>query len=311
MFITPFTVEGSQPSKCRPLNYVDYTNFAISLVLLIGILLSYLPQHFRIIARGTSYGLSPYFVLLGTTSATSAFANIIVLPPSRTSIECCSVISGFACTAGLLGVAQITVQWVCFTIIMFLFLIYFPRATPKHHQPRHRPESPSYRSAVIVVLICILYTVALGIASTYIILSQPSLAWKFADGLGITATALASIQYFPQIYTTYKLKSLGSLSIPMMCVQTPGGYLWAASLAARLGWEGWSAWILYVFISTLQGVVLGMGLWFKWKKRGEVDEDEGEDEANAENERRQDEEGRGRATERSGDEQTPLLRPET
>lgn len=117
MFITPFTVEGSQPSKCRPLNYVDYTNFAISLVLLIGILLSYLPQHFRIIARGTSYGLSPYFVLLGTTSATSAFANIIVLPPSRTSIECCSVISGFACTAGLLGVAQITVQWVCFTIM--------------------------------------------------------------------------------------------------------------------------------------------------------------------------------------------------
>lgn len=118
--MTPFTLDGSQPSKCRPLNYVDYTNFAISLVLLIGILLSYLPQHFRIISRGTSYGLSPYFVLLGTTSATSAFANIIVLPPSRTSIECCRAISGFACTAGLLGVAQITVQWICFTI-MYVF----------------------------------------------------------------------------------------------------------------------------------------------------------------------------------------------
>lgn len=193
---------------------------------------------------------------------------------------------------------------------MFLFLIYFPRATPNTTDPDTDPNPPSYRSAIIVVLICILYTIALAIASTYIILTQPpSTAWKFADGLGITATALASIQYFPQIYTTYKLKSLGSLSIPMMCVQTPGGYLWAASLAARLGWEGWSAWILYVFISTLQGVVLGMGLWFKWKKRGQVDDyEEEEEDGEGDAARRQDEERRGREGVRSGDEQTPLLR---
>lgn len=200
---------------------------------------------------------------------------------------------------------------------MFLFLIYFPRATPNTPSPDTDTNPPSYRSAILVVLVCVLYAVALGIASTYIILAQPSLAWQVADGLGIAATALASIQYFPQIYTTYRLQSLGSLSIPMMCVQTPGGYLWAASLAARLGWEGWSAWILYVFISTLQGVVLGMGLWFKWKKRGQVEdvdddaaaEHEDGGEGDAERRRRQqDEEGRGRASGRAGDEQTPLLR---
>lgn len=86
----------------------------------------------------------------------------------------------------------------------------------------------------------------------------------------------------------------------MMCVQTPGGLLWAASLAARLGWEGWSAWILYVFISTLQGVVLGMGLWFKWKgkgKKGGDDDGEGE-EADGANGRRR------------GDERAPLLNGE-
>lgn len=93
-----------------------------------------------------------------------------------------------------------------------------------------------------------------------------------------------------------------------MCVQTPGGYLWAASLAARLGWEGWSAWILYVFISTLQGVVLGMGLWFKWKKRGQADGEEEEEQEEGAEQRRQDEERRGRESARSGDEQTPLLR---
>lgn len=130
LFPTPLTADGPplqhQPSQCHALNYVDYTNFAISLVLLIGILLSYFPQHHRIIARGTSFGLSPYFVLLGTTSATSAFANIIVLPPSRVSIECCRFISGFACTAGLLGVAQITVQWICFSFMWVLFVPFLP-----------------------------------------------------------------------------------------------------------------------------------------------------------------------------------------
>lgn len=156
----------------------------------------------------------------------------------------------------------------------------------------------NFRSPPSVVLICILYTIALAIASTYIILARPRLAWGLANGLGITATALASIQYFPQIYTTWKLQSLGSLSIPMMCVQTPGGLLWAASLAARLGWEGWSAWILYVFISTLQGVVLGMGLWFKWKGKGKKGDDEDEDGET-------DGEGRGQ-----GDERAPLLRGE-
>lgn len=205
---------------------------------------------------------------------------------------------------------------------MALFLIYFPRATPSttpsDPDTSPEPEPPSYRSALLVVLLCIFYAVALGIASTYTILvAPPSVAWRVADGLGITATALAAIQYFPQIYTTYRLQSLGSLSIPMMCVQTPGGLLWAASLAARLGWEGWSAWILYVFISTLQGVVLGMGLWFKWKKRGQVSEEE-EEEGDGDHESavredadgRDGEEERGREGRRGRDEQTPLLQSE-
>lgn len=66
-----------------------------------------------------------------------------------------------------------------------------------------------------------------------------------------------------------------------------------------------------MFISTLQGVVLGMGLWFKWQKRGQVDDDddeEGEGEEEGGEQRQADEERRGRDSVRSGDEQTPLLR---
>lgn len=85
--------------------------------ILVGILVSYIPQHHRIISRRTSEGLSPYYVLLGTTSSTSAFANILTLPASRESLACCSEVSGFDCFAGLLGIAQVGIQCVCFTLM--------------------------------------------------------------------------------------------------------------------------------------------------------------------------------------------------
>lgn len=85
--------------------------------ILVGILVSYIPQHHRIISRRTSEGISPYFVLLGTTSSTSAFANILTLPVSRNSLACCSEVSGFDCFAGLLGIAQVGIQFVCFTLM--------------------------------------------------------------------------------------------------------------------------------------------------------------------------------------------------
>jgi hypothetical protein len=104
-------------SHCAQLSEVNYTNFVFSLLLFIGILISYLPQHVRIISRQSSYGISPYFVLLGTTSGTCAFANILVLPASRADMACCEQVAAFPCFAGLLGIAQVGMQWSCFCLM--------------------------------------------------------------------------------------------------------------------------------------------------------------------------------------------------
>ena len=95
--------------------YLSANNF-IRLILL-GILVSYLPQHYRIISRRSSTGISPYFVLLGTTSGTCAFANILTLPSSRRDLDCCRELNGFECFAGVLGIAQVGVQWSCFMVM--------------------------------------------------------------------------------------------------------------------------------------------------------------------------------------------------
>ena len=127
-----------QPSSgaCADLSSPSISNFVLSMyvyrlpvptfylsadrsfsLILLGILVSYLPQHHRIISRRSSTGISPYFVLLGTTSGTCAFANILNIPASQRDLACCKELNGFECVAGVLGIAQIGVQWSCFMVM--------------------------------------------------------------------------------------------------------------------------------------------------------------------------------------------------
>ncbi|ELQ37508.1 PQ loop repeat protein [Pyricularia oryzae Y34] len=206
-------------SRCEELRSPGPINLIVSIFILVGMLISYLPQHYRIISRGTSEGISPYFVLLGVTSATSGFANILTLPQSRQDVTCCKDLDTFHCLAGLLGIAQLGVQWICFAVILVLFLVFFRYGDTTIPDEEELPDEaqPKWQTAVMVAV----------------------------------------------IWTTYHLKHVGSLSIPMMCIQTPGGYLFAGSLFARLGWAGWSSWGIFLLTATMQGVLLCMGIYYE------------------------------------------------
>lgn len=125
-------------------------------------------------------------------------------------------------------------------------------------------KQPSYSTAVIVSITCLAHAVIVLIVSLAVAIKHPSHLQTWANVLGIMSAVLASIQYFPQIWTTFRLQKVGSLSIPMMCIQTPGSLVWAASLAQRLGAEGWSAWGVYVITALLQGTLLVMGIYFEY-----------------------------------------------
>ncbi|KAH8680957.1 ATP synthase F0 [Xylariales sp. PMI_506] len=259
--------------RCEELRRVGYTNFFVSILIILGIMFSYMLQHYRIISRGTSEGISPYFVLLGVTSANSQFGNILTLPQSRADVSCCKEVSPFECAAGLLGIAQIGVQWICFAIILVLFLVFFRRedADIDEDEAELDPDQPTWRTALGVAAICLVHGLFVVIISAALALGAPGYLGAWANVLGIMSAALAAIQYIPQIWTTYHLKHAGSLSIPMMCVQTPGGILFAASLGARLGWAGWSSWGVYVLTAIMQGIVLAMAISYEWPSREERD----------------------------------------
>ncbi|EFX05930.1 pq loop repeat protein [Grosmannia clavigera kw1407] len=255
------------------------------LFILVGMLVSYLPQHIRIIARGTSEGISPYFVLLGVTSATSGFANILTLPQSLEDVACCKELDTFHCMAGLLGIAQLGVQWICFAFILALFLVFFrfDDANVPIPEEEIRDEQPRWQTAVLVAYICLLHGL-LVIALTAVFATVfPQALSGWANALGLMAALLAAVQYFPQIHTTYRLKHVGSLSIPMMCMQTPGGFVFAASLFVRLGWGGWSSWGIFLLTATMQGILLSMAIYYELQRAFPDDEDSDEDSDDAAN----------------------------
>ncbi|KAA8646164.1 hypothetical protein EYZ11_001521 [Aspergillus tanneri] len=245
--------------QCKHLISPDYKNFILSLLIVLGILLSYLPQHYRIISLKSSFGISPYFVLLGTTSSSSSLTNVLSQQQSLQDAACCKNVNGFACFAGLLGVLQMATQCFCFFTILALFIAYFPRATS-----RSSKDSPSYRAALSVAVICITHALAMLIITVVFGLKRPSALQSWSNFCGILAAILSSIQYFPQIYTTLHLRCVGSLSIPMMCIQTPGSLVWAGSLAARLGAKGWSTWGVLIVTASLQGTLLVLGVFFEY-----------------------------------------------
>ena len=119
----------------------------------------------------------------------------------------------------------------------------------------------------MVAFVCLLHGLVVIIVSMALLLSRPHHLGTWANTLGIMATILAGIQYLPQIWMTWHLGHVGSLSIPMMLIQTPGSFVWSGSLAARLGIEGWSTWGVFLVTGCLQGCLLVMGICFEVKAR--------------------------------------------
>lgn len=153
----------------------------------------------------------------------------------------------------------------CYSLL--LFVIYFPRATSPIDpvsSESSAEDGPTYRTALSVTAICLFHALVTIIISTAFAIRQPTALAGWANFLGILAAVLASIQYFPQIYTTLRLRCVGSLSIPMMCIQTPGSLVWAASLAAREGMKGWSIWGVLVVTACFQGTLLVMAIYFEY-----------------------------------------------
>ncbi|GBB94758.1 hypothetical protein RclHR1_02410004 [Rhizophagus clarus] len=279
--------ESEEPGKCNEKEN-DPINVFIAVFIAFGMLVSYLPQHYKIICTKSSEGISPWFLLLGSISMTCSYFNILIL--QFVQFGCCKNVYPVGyCLENVLGIIQLTIQWFCFITILVLFMIYFPEykkyipnislgsgynnlSSISSSSSKYSQEWSISLKVATAVIIHFIFTL---IVSAYLLIfvggAEEKVTRYWADLLGVISLILASVQYLPQIWKTWKRKSVGALSIQMMLLQTPGSFLFAYSLASSPGTR-WSTWIVFLITGCLQGTLLIMCIcWYYREKR--IDEE--------------------------------------
>lgn len=133
-----------------------------------------------------------------------------------------------------------------------------------HTKPSNSRRDPLIVGASVFIAVFVVAIVSIATVSTF-----PGQTQLWADILGTISGGLAAVQYLPQIYHTWAMKDMKSLSVTTLSVQAPGSFLFALSLALRVGAEGWSTWMVYCVTGLLQFVLLGMAINFELRDRRE------------------------------------------
>ncbi|KAH7910535.1 hypothetical protein BJ138DRAFT_1152644 [Hygrophoropsis aurantiaca] len=268
----------------------DWVTTSLSTFLICGLVISYIPQHRRIIKAGTSEGFSPWFLLLGSTSAAAGMLNMIAL--QWPVIQCCNELSTGKCLEITAGVIQVALQWFLFSVILVLYLIYYPpqlkyveldldahdsRPAPQHRYVRTTARSSDWNLSIILSWVVAIHLAGIIFTTFFLILTNPSYADPstgttgtepsrqlslWATFLGVSSALLAAVQYTPQLVRSYRLKVVGALSIPMMVMQTPGGVFMAVSIGRRPG-TNWTSWGMFAVSAAMQGCLLVMCIFWK------------------------------------------------
>ncbi|KZS96693.1 hypothetical protein SISNIDRAFT_424279 [Sistotremastrum niveocremeum HHB9708] len=274
----------SEEPQCRPQHDIFATVLSVGLIL--GLLASYIPQHYRIIHKGSSEGFSPWFLLLGSTSSAAGMLNLYTLQWGI--IKCCRVLSAWNCIESLGAIIQVTIQWSMFSFVFILYLIYYPTylkfekvPSPPSLMPHQtNVKTNEWRMSIVLAWATLAHFVFSAATTLFLLLStapQPATPEHpspdptrqislWATFLGVTSAALAVIQYAPQLVHTYRAKLVGAISIPMMCIQSPGAAVMVVSIALREG-TNWTSWAMYAASGIMQGSLLIMCLFWKARQR--------------------------------------------
>ncbi|EEB91816.1 hypothetical protein MPER_09766 [Moniliophthora perniciosa FA553] len=213
-------------SSCKP--HHDWFTAALTFGLCCGLVISYVPQHYRIIHSGT-------------TSSAAGMLNMFTMQWGI--VRCCRVLSFGSCLEMIAGVIQVGLQWAMFTLIFVLYMIYYPphlKYKERHldvHDSRPRigikigKRTKEWRLSIALSGVAIAHFFIITITTFFLLLTFPPspppapspspepiplpnpdspLSYsvqRWATFLGVSSALLAAIQYVPQIAHTWKSKS--------------------------------------------------------------------------------------------------------
>lgn len=242
---------------------------SLGLFLCVGTLISFLPQHFSLLRRRSHLGISFLWLWINNFgNFCNTFSDVL---DQWSKIECCSHLGPWQCTEVLLVFLQLGINWACIFLVFILALVFFDYDGTTH----------SYNQRLTAWLGFVFYVAlvgfGMGTAFVFVLLMDPHSgpAQTYANTLGIVSAIVPVFVWTPQLYTTYKLKGPGSLSLTMQVIQTPGSFIqaffqiwsgeWLVGMTAAIsGFEQ----LLLVLMCTY---FMGMDWWRARKAKKEGD----------------------------------------
>lgn len=185
--------------------------------LIIGTLLSYVPQYYRLYIIKSVTGISESMLLFGIFSS---YTNVLgsIQENLESLVEC----KGYDCYDFYIPIVQLFSPCLCALIFYAFYLFYYYYDTDYlvinkfyKKQPNNLVKKRAIYSLILTICI-LLYFVLVNIFENYDFIN---LSGKV---LNIISTILSIIMWLPQIYTTYKLKNNHSLSLTALSIHAVG-----------------------------------------------------------------------------------------
>ncbi|RKP00482.1 hypothetical protein CXG81DRAFT_2254, partial [Caulochytrium protostelioides] len=233
--------------------------------LCVGLVASFTPQYVKLVRARSSQGINPLYLLLGIMSNFCVVANLALL--QRPVMACCWHVWTFrVCLENMGSFVQVFLQWFLFAVLFALYYVYWQPSrrgllTLDWRQRQHYAEWRSARSIltaaaglhVAIAALVVLLAVTDGPLGARGPLGGAALV--LAGLFGTVAALLCVAQFLPQLYSTWVTRDVGALSLLMMLMQTPGGYLMMLSIALQPG-NNWTSWAPYFLAASMQGALL-------------------------------------------------------
>jgi len=229
-------------------------NISLGVFLIVRISISYIPQFVSIIRRGTSEGLSFPTIALAFLSGLLTLINTGILNWNP-KVLCCMTHPLSECLAVNLSLIQLMIGPTSIFILYILFLRYFTFA-PNEAQTRYE-RAREFRFATIIFAVVFVSAITLATVAGILYYDfgiSSEVMVKYAQTCGGISSVVILFQWMPQIWTVFKLKSPGSLSVPMLALQAPGAILVIYFLAV-LNKADFTTWAPYV-VTFIEQVIL-------------------------------------------------------
>jgi uncharacterized protein with PQ loop repeat len=235
----------------------------VGILLIIGTIASFIPQYVKIIRNKSVDGLNHWTQGLGNISAFCALFGAFML--DFEILKHCE--DNKYCGRNLLPFIQLFFTWLCPLITYIIFIKYYSSNyyiilfTKKIKQ--NNIVYGFFSFYAIVFLFCV--------TMTSVVLWLKWESWKkhgilFGQILSIISAIVTSFVWIPQIITTCKEQSIGSLSLLSLLIQAPGSIV-IFVFQVIVSKSSWYIGLPYIFAGILQTVLLIMGYLFERRNK--------------------------------------------